>query len=232
MLAIWHPATQPIRILSENWGMSHLSSHSSQKSGANLSHQSNLVGPATRGRIRESRKHRMRSRMRITVLRDAGHGRASYPGGSITGQGKPEVVRKRAVIFDDEDAIRSLLWRFFDNREYEVFTFPYPDLCPLHVRSECPCPVGTSCSDIIISDVNMHGRNGIDFVEELMTKGCKHRHFALMSGAFTDADRARATHLGCTLFTKPLDMDALRVWVEVVEKSLRSERMLFNWAAV
>ena len=141
-------------------------------------------------------------------------------------------MRKRAVIFDDDELIRSVLWLFFDRRNYEVFTFPYPNLCPLQVALECPCPLGTTCSDIVISDVNMQGRNGIDFVEKLIAKGCRQRHFALMSGAFTDADRARASRLGCALFDKPFDMKALTAWVEAAEKSIPAERVLFDWTKV
>ena len=142
------------------------------------------------------------------------------------------ALRRRAVIFDDERGIRTALWLFFDKRDYEVFTFPYPDLCPLHVASKCPCPVGTVCSDIIISDVNMGGTNGLDFVAKLMDKGCRQRHFALVSGAFTNADRERASHLGCAVFEKPFEMEALTTWVEAVEKSIPTDRVLFNWAGM
>jgi len=140
-----------------------------------------------------------------------------------------QPIRRRAVIFDDEDLFRKVLWMFFDQRGYEVLTFPYPDVCPLHVASECPCPLGTLCSDIIISDVNMLGKSGIDFIEKLMEKGCKQRHFALMSGAFTDADRARAALLACAVFEKPINMEALTAWVESVERSISAERVLFDW---
>jgi len=140
--------------------------------------------------------------------------------------------RRRAIIFDDERGVRTALWLFFDKRNYEVFTFPYPDLCPLHVASECPCPLGTVCADIIISDVNMLGRNGLDFVEKLIDKGCRQRHFALMSGAFTDADRERASRLGCAVLEKPFDMEALTAWVEATEKSIPTDRVLFDWSEV
>jgi DNA-binding NarL/FixJ family response regulator len=89
-------------------------------------------------------------------------------------------MRRRAVIFDDNKFLRFYLWQFFDLRGYEVFTFPEPDLCPLHVVRECPCPKGTCCADLIISDVSMMGKNGIDYIEELVKKGCKQQHFALM----------------------------------------------------
>ena len=139
------------------------------------------------------------------------------------------VARRRVVIFDDEEFIRFSLWRFFDKRNYEIFTFPYPELCPLHAVSECPCPPGSTCADIIISDVNMLGQNGLDFVEKLMAKGCRQGHFALMSGAFSNADIERASHLGCAVFEKPLDMEALTAWVESTEQSIPAERVLFGW---
>lgn len=139
-------------------------------------------------------------------------------------------MRKCVMIFHDERLFRTALWAFFDQRNYEVLAFPEPGLCPLHAHQQCPCPDGTSCSDLVISDVNMFGKNGIDYIEELMKKGCRQRHFALMSGGFTDADRERAAKLGCALFDKPLDMNALTTWVESVEKAVSPERRLFDWA--
>ena len=139
-------------------------------------------------------------------------------------------MRRRAVIFDDNDLIRFTLWSLFDRREYEVFTFPQPGLCPLHVIRECPCPANTSCADLIISDVNMMGVNGIEFIEQLIRKGCRRPHFGLMSACFSPTDLVRASKLGCTLFTKPLDMARVTAWVEEVECSIPSERILFDWA--
>jgi DNA-binding response OmpR family regulator len=139
-------------------------------------------------------------------------------------------MRRRAVIFDDDPLIRYALWHLFDDREYEVFTFPEPGLCPLHVVLQCPCPTGTSCADLILSDVNMHAANGIDYIQQLIQKGCRQRHFALMSGNFSDHDLTRGSELRCKLFTKPLDMDEVKNWIEGVERSIASERVLFDWA--
>lgn len=140
-------------------------------------------------------------------------------------------MRRRAVIFEDNDLIRRSLWYFFDHRGYEVYTFPEPGLCPLHVVQECPCPGDTSCADLILSDVDMLGANGVDYIEKLIGKGCKQRNFALMSGNFTPTDLDRAAKIGCVLFPKPLDMHAITAWVEAVEQSIPSERILYNWVA-
>ena len=139
-------------------------------------------------------------------------------------------MRHRAVIFEDDALIRFALWKLFDDRGYEVFTFPEPGMCPLNAVLKCPCPGDTSCSDLIISDVNMMGANGLDFVEQLVQKGCKQRYFALMSGGFSAADLARATRLHCVPFSKPLDMEMVTAWVKEVEQSISSQRILFDWA--
>ena len=139
------------------------------------------------------------------------------------------TIRRRAVILDDNITLRKVLWRLFDARGYEVFTFPDPGLCPLHVARGCPCPPFTSCADIIVSDLNMIDGNGMDFLEQLVQKGCKQQHFALMSGNFSEADLARASRLNCKSFTKPLDMAQLTAWLEEVERLIPSERTLFDW---
>jgi FixJ family two-component response regulator len=76
----------------------------------------------------------------------------------------------------------------------------------------------------------MVGTNGLDFIEQLIEKGCRLPHFALMSGAFSAADLVRASKLGCVLFMKPLNTEALTAWVEEVERSIPSERALYDWS--
>jgi len=76
----------------------------------------------------------------------------------------------------------------------------------------------------------MMGANGLDFIEELIERGCRQPNFALMSGDFSDADLDRAAELDCVLFTKPLNMEALTVWVEEVERSIPPERILYDWS--
>lgn len=137
--------------------------------------------------------------------------------------------RYRAVILDDNATIRKVLRSFFDRLGYEVFTFPELGLCPLHVFHACPCPSFARCADVIVSDVHMVDGNGIDFLEQLVQKGCQQSHFALMSGGFSDEDLARASRLGCTLFKKPLDMAQFARWLEEVERSIPSQRTLYNW---
>ena len=116
-------------------------------------------------------------------------------------------MRIRVFVFEDNEAIRSILWQLLDSPGYEVFTFPDPGLCPLHLAAGCRCPEDQACGDIIISDVNMPNITGLEFVENQMKKGCKVKNVALMSGAWSDSDFQYAQSLGCQLFHKPFRLD-------------------------
>jgi DNA-binding response OmpR family regulator len=138
-------------------------------------------------------------------------------------------MRLRAVILDDHAGIRQALWALCDGRGYEVFTFPSPGLCPLHVMDRCPCAPGITCADIILSDLNMPQVQGLNFVEALVAKGCAVPHIALMSGEWSDADEARAAHLGCRLFRKPFSLADITAWLTTVEARVPPDRGLLAW---
>ncbi len=138
-------------------------------------------------------------------------------------------MRLRALIFEDEAAIRRVLWFVCDRRGYEIFTFPDPGLCPLHAVHCCPCPAGVTCADVIISDLHMPEVNGLDFLEGLLAKACALPRIALVSGAWADEDRARAARLGCQLFVKPVTCADLSAWLEQVERTVPPARRLLDW---
>ncbi len=140
-------------------------------------------------------------------------------------------MRPRALIFDDDPLIRKMLWTVFDQRGYEILTFPDPGLCPLHLRSECRCGTGTACTDVIVSDLQMPCLKGLDFVEELRGKGCHCRHIALMSGSWSESDIARAGALSCKLFIKPFRVSEVAAWLTQVEASFDPARYLAPWPA-
>ncbi|RJP85572.1 MAG: response regulator [Desulfobacteraceae bacterium] len=135
----------------------------------------------------------------------------------------------RALIFDDEPAIRQLLWSLFDGRGYEVFTFPNPSSCPLCETTVCPCPLHESCADVILSDLHMPVKRGLDFLEEQIEKGCKCKSMALMSGDFSDKDIQKAASLGIKVFKKPFTLAEMIGWLETIEKDLEPNRKLSNW---
>ena len=142
---------------------------------------------------------------------------------------RKNIMKLRALIFDDHQEIRQFLWAVFDSRGYEVFTFPHPAICPLSGENPCPCPKEQSCSDIIISDVEMPFKNGLDFIEEQISKGCRCKNIALMSGAFTNEHFAKLKSSGIMYFKKPFKLDDLEIWLDRIEKNIDPERKLADW---
>ena len=138
-------------------------------------------------------------------------------------------MRLRAILFDDEPLMRQLLCAVFDMRGYEVFTFPEPGHCPLHVIQSCPCPEGTLCADVIISDLQMPGVNGLDFLQNLTKKGCRRPQLAMTSGQWTEDLVERARQLGCKVFHKPFKISEIIQWLEQVEPLIAPDRQLLNW---
>jgi len=137
-------------------------------------------------------------------------------------------ITYRVLIFDDDEIIRSLLWVLFDKRGYEIVTFPHPGFCPLCKKTVCPCPIHEACADIILSDLQMPIKTGIDFLEEQLQKGCKCKNMALMSASFTNEAISKAKSLGIKLFRKPFGVEEVVKWLEKVEKNIDGERKLAN----
>ncbi len=138
-------------------------------------------------------------------------------------------MRPRVLIFDDDELIRSLLWRVFDSRGYEVFTYQDPAACPLHVAKGCACKQKVACTDVLISDLDMPKVNGLDFVESQAAKGCLCKHIALISGGWSNESLLRAGKLGCKVFEKPFSIDQLTAWLDEIEKEIDPDRELSNW---
>ena len=138
-------------------------------------------------------------------------------------------IRFRAVLLEDNDAIRKALRETLANRGYEIFSFTSPAICPMQLEPECRCKGGQRCVDIIISDLDMPTITGLQFIENQKRKNCKCQHIALMSGFWTEEDELQAKKFGCKVFSKPFDLFELNQWLDRVERQISPTRKLTNW---
>ena len=90
-------------------------------------------------------------------------------------------MKPRILIFEDDDILRTTLKHLLDSLDYDVLTFSDPGMCPLYYSSNFKCLLDDSCSDIILSDVDMPVENGLEFINKRFNKGCKTKFRALMS---------------------------------------------------
>ena len=137
-------------------------------------------------------------------------------------------MKRRVFIFDDNTLIRTLLEMALEDRGYEVFAFASPVLCPFHPLPDCQCPEGQTCTDVIISDLDMPEVRGLEFVEAQRKKKCKCQHIALISGGWSEPEQVRARQLGCEVFSKPAQMVQIHQWLDAIEETIDPGRKLFD----
>ena len=134
----------------------------------------------------------------------------------------------RAIIYDDDPNIRRLIEQFLKRREYEVFTYQDPSLCPLQHSHDCKCGERELCADIVITDIDMPNVSGIDFINCQASKGCKIKNIAIISGSWSDANMKRAKDLGCAVFEKPFALSALADWIDKCEERIEHDKKAFQ----
>ena len=135
----------------------------------------------------------------------------------------------RVVLIEDNYAIRRLLSEIFEDRGYEIFGFSNPAICPLQLLPRCRCDPNQTCTDIIVSDLNMPNVTGLKFVENQKKKNCKCKHVALISAHWTEKDLSLAHEIGCKIFTKPFFFQEFDEWLDTVEQNITPTRKLCNW---
>jgi len=138
-------------------------------------------------------------------------------------------IRLRVILLEDRKTVLTLMKEFFDDRGYEIFSFSNPAICPLQLIPECRCTENQTCTDVIVSDLNMPNMTGLRFIENQRNKNCKCKYVAMISAHWAEEDLELAHRLGCRTFTKPLFFDDLDVWLDDVEYSIDPRRELHTW---
>ena len=139
-----------------------------------------------------------------------------------------EKPRPRAIVLEDDYLQRTLIDAVLKDRGYEVHGSSEPFFSPIFLESKCSCPVGTHCTNIIITDINMPNMTGLEFIEHQKRNGCKIQNVAMMSGGWTDEEIEHAKRLGCHIFEKPFKFDEIEKWLDDCEKKLDPDNKLSN----
>jgi len=127
----------------------------------------------------------------------------------------------KIVLIDDDPFVLLSLGNLFRRKRMEVLTYDNPRSCPLYQVPTCSCFPDSACPDVIITDYDMPEVNGVKFIEMLITKKCKCKNVALLSGkAIPDSDMKRFAEYGTRTFTKPLDYTEFETWLMLRESSI------------
>jgi CheY-like chemotaxis protein len=128
--------------------------------------------------------------------------------------------KRRAVVIDDEAIIVNLFKEFFSARDYEVLSFTRPVICPLCEDKGISCNTDSPCADVIITDFNMPGMNGLKLLQEQSTHGCRliRENKAVMSGYIDEESQKQIRRLGFAFFQKPIEFSEFAAWLDECEK--------------
>jgi CheY-like chemotaxis protein len=137
-------------------------------------------------------------------------------------------MQPRAIIIDDDAACRELLTILLKQRGYEVISLSDPTVCPLYEGPECTCPRDQACGDFLLTDNQMPGMTGLDFVKRQTKRGCKGiiGNKAILSGSWNHEELEQAEQLGCRVFDKPFNLGDIEGWLDEREKEIRPGRQL------
>lgn len=126
--------------------------------------------------------------------------------------------KRRAIVYDDDPVIRSVLTRILERRGYDVVAAPEPEICTIYVNVPS-CDKLAPCSDLLLTDNRMPRMTGLELLKAQTERGCalSNRNKALLSGDLNESSREQVRALGCEFFDKPLDLDHLQTWLKQCE---------------
>jgi DNA-binding NtrC family response regulator len=123
-------------------------------------------------------------------------------------------VKRKSKIFlvDDDDLIVSMLSRALKKEGYEVHSDNGTEDVMLKIRSWDP--------DIVILDINLPGRSGVDILQEVKTH--LDSEVVMLTADDTAETAVRAMKLGAAdYFTKPFNMDEVKIVLSNIEEKIR-----------
>jgi len=122
---------------------------------------------------------------------------------------------KIAYVFDEDVAIRELLWKAFKPRGYLIRCYPRFGACPDTFRSELDCKSSHACGEFILASIDFPSISRFDFIEDqIIKKGCHVRNIGLMSRTWSNTDLIQAQDLGCKAFQKPFSIEEINSWID------------------
>jgi len=137
-------------------------------------------------------------------------------------------MRYRSILFEDDKPTREFLTSLLQQRNHDVFSYSAPRLCPLYSSPDCRCPKEQVCGDFLITDNQMPGMTGLEFIQRQAEGKCRAaaHNKALLSGQWSPEEWDLGIRLGCKLFRKPLDLDEFSAWLTERENLVSPKRKL------
>ena len=120
----------------------------------------------------------------------------------------------RVFLLDDDELIVSVLAKALKKEGYEMYAETETDSVINKVRSWAP--------DIVVLDITMPGRSGMDILQEIRSSEIN-TQVVMLTADDTEETAARAMNLGAVDYvTKPFNMDEVKIVISnIIEGNLK-----------
>ena len=128
----------------------------------------------------------------------------------------------KALVIDDDRLSRNLLTEILTVKGVQVRAFTDPGSYRTLNPNEY-CHTETPCFDFILTDNQMPGMTGLEFIKWIKEMGCKipNHHQAIISGDWDAVERREALALGVRVFDKPCPVAQIHEWIENISRESR-----------
>jgi DNA-binding response OmpR family regulator len=132
-------------------------------------------------------------------------------------------MKLKILVFDDDEDIRNLLKTALEGKGHEVTALADPTEFKFFDETNCPCPQGEPCADVLIADIVMPNMEGIEFCKKLKAAGCwplNKGNVAIISGYLTIHYMNELNDMGIHYLRKPFELNEIFTWIEECESRM------------
>ncbi|WP_020675099.1 response regulator [Geopsychrobacter electrodiphilus] len=123
------------------------------------------------------------------------------------------MSQRIALVLEDNQECRTLLTELLAEKQLQVKAFSGPDSY-LVTRLDKECQLSCPFDGFTMTDNDLPGMSGLEFLEKLEAGGCKLPvdRKAIISGNWSAEERMRVRLLGCRVFSKPHKIAEIYQW--------------------
>jgi CheY-like chemotaxis protein len=129
------------------------------------------------------------------------------------------MIEGTAIIIDDDPFFCNMMTDLLEEFSLKVASYSSPEALFSELDTD-GSPSTLRCPDFILTDNQMPGMTGLDFLIQIKAMGCTlpdHR-IAIISGRWDDIDMEKAKSLGCQIFDKYNSPEKIHAWIKEAQQ--------------
>ena len=122
-----------------------------------------------------------------------------------------------AIVIDDDPFFCNMLTDILKELSLKVVSYSSPEAF-FSEQSSNDSPLALRCPEFILTDNQMPGMTGLDFLIQIKEMGCTlpAQRIAIISGRWDVINMEKAEALGCQIFDKYNSPEKIQAWIKEV----------------